>query len=296
MKKIKQNNENSIDLSVSIVNYNVTNLVIDLIDSIYKSEYTKNHKLEILVVDNNSDDHGDKIIRRYPGVKLIQNRKNVFFTKADNQNFRRSKGKYILSVNPDVVFKSSAIGKLVNFLENNKNVAAVSPKFLFPNGQKQGSVGKFVTKKFGIMSVLGINNNFFSSDKSLNIFKKPYPGEVLYGACILTTREIINQVGLKDNDLVHGWDEYDWCRRMTDSGKILYCLPSAIAIHQRNISAKKMTSTERGRSLMENLHWNGFFYLYKKHYGLPFYLLLIIIYYLTFPLRLARGQLRKILS
>lgn len=295
MKNIEQNNEASFDLSVSIVNYNVTNLVIDLIDSIYKSEYAKNHNLEILAVDNNSDDHGDRIIHRYPEVKLIKNKKNVFFTKADNQNLKRSKGKFILSVNPDVTFKPSAIGKLVEFLENNENVGAVAPKIIFPDGKLQSTIGRFVTKKFGILSVLGIKNNFFNTDDWFNTSSEPFSGEILYGACILTTRETLNQVGLKDDNLVHGWDEYDWCKRITDSGKTLFCVPSAIAIHQRNVSARKMFSTEKGKSLMNKLHWNGFFYLYKKHYSRPFYLLLIIIYYLTFPFRLANGQLRKIL-
>lgn len=295
-----KNDNGHIDLSISIVNYNVTDLVINLIDSIYKSGYAKNHVVEFLVVDNNSTDHGNEIVKYFPDVKLIQNKKNQFFTKADNQNFKRSKGNFILSVNPDVILEPSAIEILIDFIEKNKNVGAVAPKLRLPDGKSQPTISKFVTKKFAMMSVLGIKNNFFSSNCEFNNSNKPYTGEVLCGACILVTRDTLNEFGLKDENLVHGWDEYDWCRRMTEKGKVLYCLPDAIAIHSVGVSAKKMISSKKGKSLMEKLNWDGFFYLYKKHYSLFFYVILKMIFFiskpLSKPLRILNKRLRDISS
>jgi len=65
-----------IELSVIIVNYNVCHFLKLCLQSVEKS--SKNLAVEIIVVDNNSSDGScEMILRDYPEIILIQNKKNL---------------------------------------------------------------------------------------------------------------------------------------------------------------------------------------------------------------------------
>jgi GT2 family glycosyltransferase len=96
------------DVSIVIVNWNVRDLLRDCITSIY--EETEEISFEIIVVDNASSDGSvDMIKKEFPQIKLIKNKENVGFSKANNQAIKLSKGKYILMLNPDTVVLEGAI-------------------------------------------------------------------------------------------------------------------------------------------------------------------------------------------
>ena len=87
------------DISVIIVNYNVRYFIEQCILSIIDA--SKNLNTEIIVVDNNSSDNSCQFIQKnYPQIKLISNKINVGFAKANNQGVKIASGKYILILNP----------------------------------------------------------------------------------------------------------------------------------------------------------------------------------------------------
>ena len=70
-------------LSIIIVNYNTERFLKDCIESIYRQ--TKSIDFDIWVVDNNSSDNSVQMIKKnFDRVKLIENRENVGFAKANN--------------------------------------------------------------------------------------------------------------------------------------------------------------------------------------------------------------------
>lgn len=80
------------DLSITIVNYNTKDLLRQCINSIYKN--TKEISFEIIVVDNASSDGSVEMLKKeFPQVKIIANKKNLFFTRAHNQALRISQGR-----------------------------------------------------------------------------------------------------------------------------------------------------------------------------------------------------------
>lgn len=84
---------NSLDLTVSIVNYNTRDLLKDCLNSVYKN--IRGIKFEVIVVDNNStDDSLGMIKKEFPWVTLIENGGNVGFAKANNQALNRGKGRF----------------------------------------------------------------------------------------------------------------------------------------------------------------------------------------------------------
>ena len=89
-------------LSVIIVNYNVEYFVDQCLNSV-KSSIT-NHSIEVIVIDNASIDGSvDLLEEKYSELKLIFNKENVGFSRANNQGIEISQGEYVLLLNPDTV-------------------------------------------------------------------------------------------------------------------------------------------------------------------------------------------------
>jgi glycosyltransferase involved in cell wall biosynthesis len=62
----------SYDLSIIILSYNVKDLLLKCIDSIYSNK-SKSDNWQIIVVDNNSTDHSlEEAKTRFPKIEAIQ--------------------------------------------------------------------------------------------------------------------------------------------------------------------------------------------------------------------------------
>ena len=81
-------------VSAVIVNYNGKKVVEGAIKALMSQSYSQ---IEIIVVDNNSADGSQSLIKRkYKNVKLIENRENLGYTGI-NSGLSSCKGKYIFS-------------------------------------------------------------------------------------------------------------------------------------------------------------------------------------------------------
>lgn len=117
-------------VSINIVTYNGQDLIESCLKSVLKQTY-KN--IEILVIDNASTDNTVKIIRRFAshsqiGIGLIKNKKNLGFATGHNIGIRKSKGDYILCLNPDAVLDKDFIKNAVKTIEKGKKIGSVQGK------------------------------------------------------------------------------------------------------------------------------------------------------------------------
>ena len=257
------------DLSVSIVNHNSSAVLSRLLATIPAA--VAGLDVEILVVDNASTDDFESAVQHLPPSCVIRNPDNRFFTAADNQNLARARGRHVVSVNPDVEFHPGALAALSAYLDTHSDVGAVAPRFLYPDGTLQPSLGRFPSRGYGMMEAAGLNDVFPENriNRAIMTAALAYDpesvtdAEVLYGACIMTRREVLASVGLKDESFVHGWDEYDWCRRMRDAGWRLVYVPSAVCMHHRGYSR---AASPLAHELYRH-HTRGMARLYRKHCG-----------------------------
>jgi len=128
-------------VSIVIVNFNGKGHLINCLESIRAQTY---RNLEVIVVDNGSCDGSQELLRaNYPDVKLISNRANHLFCRAQNQGIRASKGQYILSLNNDVILDSTFVEKLVEAASLDEMIGIVSGKVLSMNGSVIDSTGQF---------------------------------------------------------------------------------------------------------------------------------------------------------
>jgi GT2 family glycosyltransferase len=252
------------DLSIIIVNTNNKKLLEACLYSIYAS--THKISFEIIVVDNNSTDGSQAMVRRhFPEVILVENEENLGFIKASNQGLRIFRGRYALLLNDDTTVKEGAFDYMVEFMDKNLKVGACGPKLLNPNGtlQRQGGLLGFPFWKA----------------------KKPRPVKFVIGACLLVRREVIDQVGILDENLFFYNDDLDWCLRIRKAGWKVYYLPQAEVVHYGGYSSKR---TFNPKLFVEG--FKGGLYFCRKHYGevafhlYRFALALVLVFVLPFQL------------
>ena len=76
----------------------------------------ENVESEVFVVDNNSIDGSVTMAQqKFPSVKLIVNKENVGFSRANNQAMEIAKGEYVLLLNPDTLVEEDTFEKVVSF-------------------------------------------------------------------------------------------------------------------------------------------------------------------------------------
>ena len=238
-------------VSIIIVNYNVKELLLDCIRSIYANVKIS---FEIIVIDNNSTDGSIALIQQhFPQVKTIVNTYNAGFPKATNQGFLQSKGEYIFMLNPDTVIIKDAIDKMIDFLENNKDVAILAPQLLNTDGTIQYSIQRFITVQEIILETFFLHTiykNFHSYiNKPINT---PIAVEAVSGAAILFPRSLIHEIGGLDEDLF--WTEdMEFCYRAFKKGKKIYYYPNAKIIHHVGASGTKNRKVMLSRQILTKI-------------------------------------------
>ncbi len=228
-----------VDISFIIVNWNTCDILIDCLDSIYKT--VTDIDREIYVVDNNSTDGSQAAVKkRFPDVKLIENKTNTGFAHANNQALGIMKGRFAVLLNSDAVLKENAIKKLLAFMDNSPGVGIAGVQLLNDDGSRQNSIDNFPSTETEIFNK-SILRLFFPGkypSKNRN-YQDPIEVDSVIGACMIVRKEAMDEVGVFDEDYFIFLEETDWCFRMYRKGWKVYHVPDAEVFHLSGHSKKK---------------------------------------------------------
>jgi len=237
------------NLSVIVVNWNTRKLLENCLFSIFK--FTKGISFEVIVVDNGSIDSSPQMVKKkFPQVKLILNKENLGFTKANNQGIKVAKGKYILLLNSDTYLIENALGKLVKRADGLskrgptpkvvrplRGLGALGPLLLNENRSVQQSVGFFphLPQIFWWMSFIddlprGDLLRPYHVDHD-SFYQKEQPVDWVTGAAILVPKKVIQKIGGFDENIFMYGEEVDWCYRIKKAGFDVYFSPVAKIVH-----------------------------------------------------------------
>jgi hypothetical protein len=249
-------------LSVIVVSYNTKDLTKACIESVM-NEGSK-LDFEVIVVDNNSKDGSvtelKKLWRKYKNLKLIENKENSGFSKANNQGAREASGEYILLLNSDTVVKRFSFKRLIAFAEKKEDAGVVGARLLNPDGSLQASCFYFPTIKNAIREYwLGQKGLF---DKYAPKGNKPVEVEALVGAAFLIAPKALQEVGLLDERYFMYFEDVDYCRRVWEKGLKVYYLPEVRVLHYHGVSGKKLAdaANQWRRLIPSSKIYHGVFY------------------------------------
>ena len=259
------------DLSVIIVNYNVASLVLQAVASLERQKFAgpngRDGRLEILVIDNASSPEDVACLEALPsGVVLVRNERNVGFAAANNQGIGRASGRYLCFLNPDTKVLDGALDALLQHLYGHPDVGAVGPRIwadderivLLPPGDP--STLSFILAQLlgGAFPAVGRWYGRRWCRRALAFWSSHEPVRVpmLSGACILTSRTALDQVGGFDPRYFLYYEDTDWCRRLRRAGYRLVVVPAAEIVHYYNQSAK-LDPNARGHALLSQSRFVG---------------------------------------
>lgn len=232
------------DLSIIIVNWNVRVLLTKCLNSIFSCP--KGREFEVIIIDNASEDGSiEMITQQFPQVRLILNKSNKGFAKANNQGLREMRGEFALLLNPDTIVGEEAIDKMVEFMKENDDVGILGPKIINPDGSLQASAFSYPTLIDDI--ILGFRSNLFFTGKFISHYHSrlyhlpdhPFRVDWVSGACLMIRKKTIEDIGLLDERLFLFAEDLDWCLRAKNGGwKVIY-FPRACIVHYGGQSTKK---------------------------------------------------------
>ncbi|HHT9116678.1 MAG: glycosyltransferase [Planctomycetes bacterium] len=227
-----------IDLRFIIVNWNTRQLLIDCIDSIYKTVKYINY--QICVVDNGSRDDSIAAVReQFPHVIVIENQENKGFAAAVNQALGKNAATYSVLINTDTLLHKNAIHVMYSFMEQHKDVGIVGAQLEKPDGTRQHSYDNYPTLATELLNKSLLQWFFpYKYPSKKHPIEQPTEVESVIGACMMIRNEAIKNVGKLDEDYFFFLEETDWCYRMQKAGWKVFHLPEARVIHLGGQSKK----------------------------------------------------------
>jgi GT2 family glycosyltransferase len=232
-------------LSVIIVNYNVQHFLEQCLYSVRKA--TKNIATEVWVVDNNSVDGSIEMLKeKFPEVKLIENKKNVGFSAANNQAIRQATGEYILLLNPDTVVEEETFTKTISFMDDHADAGALGVKMIDGTGHfLPESKRALPTPEVAFYKIFGLSF-LFPRSKRFGKYHLTYlsPDEtnevdVLSGAFMLMRKAALDKTGLLDETFFMYGEDIDMSYRILKAGYKNYYFAQTRIIHYKGESTRK---------------------------------------------------------
>lgn len=205
--------------SIVILTYNNLNYTKDCIESIKK--YTKKSSYEIIIIDNLSTDGTREWLKEQTDLKVILNDENMGFPKGCNQGIEVAEiDNDILLLNNDTIVTTNWLDNLRICLDSDEKIGAVGS---VSNHQENLQGVDFTYDDFEEMQKRAKENNVSNP----NMWEEKV---FLIGFCILIKREVLNKIGMLDEQYSPGYvEDNDLSLRIIDAGyKLLLCHDSFI--------------------------------------------------------------------
>jgi hypothetical protein len=201
---------------------------------------------EVIVVENGSSDGSLEYLRaEHPEVQVIANARNEGFARGSNQGMRAARGRYVLLLNTDTEVAPDAIARLVGFLEQHPEHAAVAPRLVNRDGSTQRTVQEFPTLATALFFSTPLERWFPNSRELRRYFMRNWDQESSRdvdqppAAVLLLRREVLEQVGLFDEELWLFYNDVDLAKRIRAAGHRTRYLAEATVLHHVGGSTRK---------------------------------------------------------
>ncbi|MHC0065201.1 glycosyltransferase family 2 protein [Nostoc sp. UIC 10890] len=272
------NQQQTISVSIILVNYNGAEILLDCLNSIQKFIDIPNY--EIILVDNASSDGSVELVAaNYPHIRLVKEIENRGFGAGNNIGAKFATGEFLFLLNTDTVLISNILPHLIQLMQADSQVGIIGPKLLNPDGSLQISVSPALGIK-GEYEARQMHQAYQNvSQQSLieQKFQEIQEVDIVVGAAFFIRSSLFHDLGGFDEKFFMYFEESDLCQRAQYRGyKIIYT-PDVSLIHLKGYSIQKAAN------IMAIEYRRSQIYYYQKHRPLWEQLILrIYIFYKFF--------------
>lgn len=217
------------NVAVVILNFNGEKLLDQFLPSVIQHS----DQAKIIVVDNGSTDGSVQILKtKFPGVQLIEFKKNLGFCGGYNEALKQIDHPIVVLLNSDVEVTAGWLESPTRLFASNATIAAVQPKIL---AQKHKTEFEYAGAGGGFIDLMGYpycrGRIFNSLEKDMGQYNDQRPVFWASGACMFIRREKYLEAGGLDEDFFAHMEEIDLCWRLHRLGNQVWYDGSSTVYH-----------------------------------------------------------------
>jgi GT2 family glycosyltransferase len=264
------------ELAVIIVTWNVRELALQALRSLYLDIDKHGPEADVYVVDNASTDGtADGVGREFPQVNIVRSDTNLGFAGGNNHALRHigfnqpdvnNLPDAVYLLNPDTITQPGATRTLYSRLTAHPRLGLVGARLTYGDGSFQHSAFQFPGLRQLWVEFFPTPGRYvehpFNGRYPRRFYEsgRPFPIDFPLGATFMVKREVIQQTGMFDAQFFMYCEEIDWAWRIRKAGWGAECVPDAWVVHLGGQS----TSQIEARSILDL--WTSRLRLYRKHY------------------------------
>ena len=244
-------------VAVIIVNWKKYDITSSCIESILNST---NSNFKIILVDNESDNKKVKNFKYRNEIKIIQNKKNEGFSKANNIGIDyalKNNFDYTILINNDTIVEKNLIEVLLKTAQA-KNFSVVQPLILKYSDKEIWNAGGRINYFFG---------NFITRKKVGNSLNSSHElTEWLTGCCCLFKTKIFKEIGKLDESFFAYYEDVDFSLRLKKHGYKIGFTSKTHVYHYESFSS--ISNNSKGGKLSPYIHYlniRNHILILKKH-------------------------------
>lgn len=220
----------------------------------------------VVVVDNASaDGSADMAAAEFPTARLIRNRENVGFARANNQGLREAATPYVLVLNSDAELTPGALRAMAERLEARPRVGAVGPRTVGSDGTVQVSFGPTLRplaewRQRRLVRGVARRDPDALREATRRAAVEHEPDWVS-ASCLLGRKQALDEIGGFDEGFFLYEEDVDLCVRLRRAGWGIVFTPAATVVHHLGRSMQG----DPGRAGLE--YHRSHVRFYRKHNG-----------------------------
>lgn len=281
------------ELSIIILSYNVKELLLRCLESVFQSK-GRLDKWQVIVVDNASSDGSTEAVReKYLHshiecgklvkkcgklVEIVENAKNRGFAAGNNMGVKFAKAPIILFLNPDAVVMPDTINQSLKVLLGNPDIGAVGCQVLLPDGRLDYSCHRgFPTPWNSFAYFSGLSRLFPRwsvmsgyTAKHLDL-SKAHEVDCISGTFLMVRKIAGEQIGFWDEDYFWNGEDIEFCYSLKEKGWKIYYYPKVSITHFKGSSSGLWQTAglkveKETKLLTASYAATAMRIFYKKHY------------------------------
>lgn len=263
------------DLTIIILTYNSQYWLKKTLQTLWDNYLQRtNHTVEVIVVDNNSQDESVSVIKKdFSWVKLLESEENIGFSAGNNLALKDVTSPYVMLLNSDMeCTPESNFDILIDYLVEHPTVGIVTPLIRLANKDIDLACHRGEPTPWASISYFMGLERLFPSQKWASEYHQLYKGfdtihevDACSGAAMMVRTLAIKKVGLLDERFFMYAEDLDWCKRFRDAGFEIVFNPEVEVIHHKYKSGISSLSRQTATKT-KSLFYDTMLQYYDKHY------------------------------
>ncbi|MBV9287185.1 MAG: glycosyltransferase family 2 protein [Hyphomicrobiales bacterium] len=252
------------ELTVVVVSWNTRELILRCLETLFDT--ARGVSMQVIVADNNSEDgSADAIAQRFPQVRLLRNRENLGFARANNDAVKLVDSEWLLLLNPDTEVHPHAVKNLLAFSQQHPEAGITGGRTVFPDGSLNMAS---CWNKMGPWSLFCSFTGLSWAFSRTTLFNPEAIGgwrrdrvrhvDIVVGCFLMIRTALWKRLGGFDPRYFMFGDDADLCLRAAALGYRPMITPDAQIMHRVGASAPKavkMLQLWRAKATLVRGHW-----------------------------------------